>query len=146
MTSFVHVQYPAEHPGVVRTELAVEGLKKAIRGFDASRGAATVLLAAVVSGLLVVANQVIETWTEGHLLGAWVVMWVVGFAAFALLARPARRAANALRAAAKRLAARRRQVLQDEQLWRVALIDARVMADISRAMSAAAARDIKPYY
>ena len=59
-------------------------------GFDGARGAAALLLAAIVSALLVVANQVIDTWTEGHLLAAWIVMWTVAFAALALFAaRPA---------------------------------------------------------
>jgi hypothetical protein len=30
------------------------------------------LLSAVVAALLVVANQVVDTWTEGHLLMAWI--------------------------------------------------------------------------
>ena len=30
---------------------------------------------------MVVANQVIDTWSEGHLLAAWMVLWVVAFAA-----------------------------------------------------------------
>ena len=54
------------------------------------------LLAAVVSALLVVANQVIDTWTEGHLLAAWIVLWTVAFAALGLLAAPARRAVHAV--------------------------------------------------
>ena len=51
----------------------------------------------MVSALLVVANQVIDTWTEGHLLAAWMVLWLVAFAALALLTAPARRAGVALR-------------------------------------------------
>ena len=42
--------------------------------------------------------------------------------------------------------ARRRQVAEDDQYWQAALSDARIMADISRAMSAAAVQDIKAYY
>ena len=34
----------------------------------------------------------------------------------------------------------------DDQFWQAALQDARIMADISRAMNAAALRDVKPYY
>jgi hypothetical protein len=54
-----------------------------------------------------------------------------GFAPLAQLARSARKAWQAW-------AERRAQARQDEQLWRIALSDARVMADLSRAMGAAA--------
>ena len=93
MTAFAHVEYPTEHPGVVRAENAAAALKSAAARFDGARGAASLLLAAVVSALLVVANQVIDTWSEGHLLAAWMVLWVVAFAALALLTLPARRMA-----------------------------------------------------
>ncbi|HSW16243.1 MAG TPA: hypothetical protein VLJ86_03390 [Ramlibacter sp.] len=140
MTSFVQVDYPTEHPGVVRAERAFAALKFAGR----RAGGATVLLAAVVSAMLVVANQVIDTWTEGHLLAAWIVMWLVAFAGLALLAAPARRAvANAKSALASWRAARRASA-DDQKLWEVALTDARVMADLSRAMGQAA-RNVRHY-
>jgi hypothetical protein len=146
MTSFAHVDHPTEHPGVIRAERLLGSLKQLTRTFDGARAGATLLLAAVVSALLVAANQVIDTWTEGHLMAAWIVMWTVAFAAIALLAGPARRAVLSLRAGLKGWATARRQAAQDAQLWQVALTDARIMADISRAMSAAASRDIKSYY
>lgn len=146
MTSFVHVEQPAQHPGVVRAERAAESLGQIVRGFDGARGAATLLLAAVVAALLVVTNQVVDTWTEGRLLAAWIVMWTVAFAALALLAAPARHATLGLRSAMRRFAESRREAAEDAKLWQVALTDARVMADISRAMSRDAARDVRGYY
>src|SRR4051812_26180666 len=92
MTSFVHVDMPAEHPGVARAERAFTAIRDLGRTFEGARGAATLLLAAVVSGLLVLANQVVDTWTEGRLFAAWVVLWTVAFAGLGLLAAPARRA------------------------------------------------------
>jgi hypothetical protein len=145
-TSFAHVDYPARHPGVERATRVISGAKRAARSFDSGRATASLLLAAIVSALLVVANQVVDTWTEGHLLAAWIVMWTIAFAALALLAAPARAAATSLRASYKDWQARRLQDRQDEQYWQAALQDARVMADISRAMSAAALRDVKVYY
>jgi hypothetical protein len=146
MTSFVHVDYPSEHPGVVRVERAAQSLKGMVLGFDASRTGASLLLAAIVAALMVVASQVVETWSEGHLLAAWILLWAVAFAALALLAAPARRAAVALRVGLKRRAEARKRAAEDEQLWQLALTDARVMADINRAMSSAALRDLKAYY
>ena len=45
-----------------------------------ARGLATMLLAAVVAALVVVADRVIDNWADGHLLLAWVMLWVVVFA------------------------------------------------------------------
>ena len=146
MTSFAHVDHPTEHPGVMRAERLAEAVGNAARNFNGARAGATMLLAAIVAALMVVANQVIDTWTDGHLLAAWIVMWAVAFGAIALLAAPARRATNKLRAAARQWSASRKQAAQDEKLWAIALTDARVMADISRAMSADASRDIRAYY
>jgi hypothetical protein len=146
MTSFVHVEYPTVHPGVARVERAAEAFQAFASGFDGARGAATLLLAAVVAALLVVANQLVDTWTEGHLLAAWVVMWTLAFAALALLATPARRASRGLRGWLRQAGAARREARSDRQLWDVALTDARVMADISRAMSAEGSRSVRGYY
>lgn len=44
------------------------------------------------------------------------------------------------------LAAARRQRREDDKLWSIALSDARVMADLSRAMSRDALRDVRAYY
>jgi hypothetical protein len=138
-TSFASVPY-----AVPRAERTTS--PKAPASAAGSRAASSMLLAAIVSALLVVANQIVDTWTEGHLLAAWIVLWVVAFAALALLAAPARRAATTLRIAFLAWNERRAQAAQDRQYWQAALNDARLMADISRAMSAAAIQDIKAYY
>ncbi|WP_427914135.1 hypothetical protein ACPWT1_04075 [Ramlibacter sp. MMS24-I3-19] len=145
MTSFVHVDFPTEHPGVARAERALSTLSQLGRSFDGARGAATLLLVAVVASLLVVANQVIDTWTEGHLLAAWIVLWTVAFAALGLLAAPLRRAVHSARTGWVRTLAARREAAQDRELWALALTDARVMAELSRAMSRDTARDVRGY-
>ena len=145
MTSFVHVDQPTQHPGVVRAERAVQTLTHIARSFEGTRGGASLLLAAIVAALLVVAGQVVDSWTEGHLLVAWIVLWTVAFAALAVFAVPARLTAVRLGAGLKRAAAARRQAAEDRKFWQVALTDARVMADISRAMDHAG-RDLRAYY
>jgi hypothetical protein len=145
-TSFANVHYPTQHPGVERAARVAEGFKNFASGFDGARASASLLLAAVVSALLVVANQVVDTWTEGHLLAAWIVMWAVAFAALALLATPLRTGARSMRRSYASWRARAIQRAHDEEFWRAALLDARIMADISRAMSQAAMRDVKAYY
>ena len=43
-------------------------------------------------------------------------------------------------------AAARKQRADDDKLWNLALTDARIMADLSRAMSQDALRDVRGYY
>ena len=136
MTSFVHVDQPTEHPGVARAERAVEAIQYAAKNILSPRGAAAMLLAAIVSAMLVVASQVIETWTEGHLLMGWIALWTVAFSSMALAARPARTAVHAIRARLRRSAIARTAARQDDVMWQLAMTDARILADISRAMSA----------
>jgi len=105
-------------------------VKKERRGFDSAKGLSAMLLAAMVSALIVVADQLMNSWADGHLLAAWVALWIVGFAALAVFAGAARRLASttviALDAWSKRLAAAR----SDERLWAVAQADPRVMAEL----------------
>jgi len=146
MTSFVHIDYRTEHPGVTRLERAASALKSLSSGFDAARGAASLLLAAVVAALLVVANQVIDTWGDGHLVAAWMVLWVIAFTGLALLAAPVRRAVATLRSSSKAWSEARRREAEDEKTWNAALYDARIMADLSRAMNGIAVDNIRRYY
>jgi hypothetical protein len=99
----------------------------------------------VVSALLVVANQMIDTWSEGHLLAAWMVLWLVAFAALALLTAPARRAGVVLLVAAQNWAQNRRNAAQDERTWQVALKDPRIMAELNHAMGIATVNDLRGY-
>jgi hypothetical protein len=133
MTSFVHVDYPTRHPGVDRFEHVLNRAGEARKNFNSTKALAAMLLAAIVAALVVVADQLINTWAEGHLLAGWVVLWVVGFAAIALLADGVRRvAARAMKAldSWSHSVARRRA---DARLWELARKDARVMADLQAA-------------
>jgi len=138
MTSFAHVHYPTEHPGVVRAERLALAFSHIVKRMDGARASASMLLAALVAAVMVVANQVIDTWTEGHLLTAWIVMWTVAFAALALFAAPVRRGVRSLRKRLKSAAGARREKAQDEALWNMAVADHRVMSDITAAMARAA--------
>ena len=126
MTSFVHVNFPQQHLGVTRAE-RVMAMLHSLWG-RARHG--NLLLAALVSAVLVVLDQVIDTWSDGHLLAAWILMWAVAFAAMALLAAPARGLALGLRDGLARWKAARRAADQERRLWQIAVTDHRVMADI----------------
>ncbi len=135
--SFVHLEYPTQHGAIARYEGVVASAKDIRSSVSKFGGLAAVLLAAMVSALVVVADQLIDTWAEGHLLAAWVLLWVIGFAALALLAPTARhlsrRLVTGLDAWSQRVARRR----ADDRLWDLARKDPRIMADLQAARSRA---------
>lgn len=133
MTSFIQPSFPTQHLGLARVESAVDSVRGLRRGFDSTKGLSALLLAAMVSALLVVADQLIDTWAHGHLLMAWIAMWLVGFAAVVVFAGAARKVAlvvvGALDAWSRRVALKR----SDARLWAIAQSDPRVMADLNAA-------------
>jgi len=135
MTSFVNIKYPAEHPGVVRLESAVRAARQLRKGFDSTRGLAGLLLAAIVAAMVVVADQLVENWAEGHLLVAWVAMWVVAFCVMALFAGTARQLAARVLTALDAWSSAIARARADVRLWEAAKADPRVMADLQVAMA-----------
>ena len=137
MTSFIQPSFPAQHLGVARVESAVSSVKSMQRDFDSTKGLAAMLLAAMVSSLVVVADQLINTWADGHLMVAWISLWLVGFVTLGLFAGAARNVAHtmvwALNAWSRRVAQRR----ADERMWVIAKSDSRVMADLMAAQEKA---------
>jgi hypothetical protein len=135
MTSFVHLEYSNQHPGVARVEAAIASAQQIKRSFSGTRGLATLLLSAIAAAVMVVAYQVMDSMAEGHLLVLWIGLWAVAFATLAICASTARAVASKLKASldgwSRNLAARR----ADARLWAMAKTDARVMADLQCAMS-----------
>ena len=137
MSSFIHIDQPVEHPGVARASAAFDYMRDARQSFNGSRGLAAMLLAAMVSALLVVADRVISSWTDGGLVAGWIALWMVAFVALALFSDSTRALATRLTAVWRQGARRRAVDRQDRQLWSVAQLDSRVMADIKGAISRA---------
>jgi hypothetical protein len=135
MTSFVQPSFPSQHPGVVRVEAAIGTIRTMRKEFDSTRSLSVMLLAAMVSALVVVADQLIETWADGHLLAAWVALWLIGFVALAMFAAPARRLAAGAVAALNAWSARTAMDRADARLWKIAQADPRVMADLNAALA-----------
>lgn len=137
MTRIVHSEYPTTHPGVERFEAAVAAVAEFRKNFNGTKGLAGVLLAAMVSALVVVADQLVDTWAEGHLMVAWVLLWVVAFAAIALLAPTTKHLAGSLLRALDAWSRRVARERADDRLWEIAQKDSRVMADLRAAMTRA---------
>ena len=103
------------------------------RRADNARGLTAMLLAAVVAAMVVVADRLISTWADGHLLLAWVFLWVVVFAGLALFADTARslarRAIVSLDGWSQALAEARAET----RLWEMARMDHRLMNELMAA-------------
>jgi hypothetical protein len=135
MSSFVNISYPTEHPAVARFESAVDAAGQFRRSFDSSKGLATMLLAALVAAMMVVADQLIESWADGHLLVVWVAFWAVAFAALALFAGTARRLAARVITGLDAWSSSVARGRADLRMWEAAKADPRMMADLQAAMA-----------
>ncbi|MEO7159822.1 MAG: hypothetical protein ABJA84_00250 [Polaromonas sp.] len=134
MTSFVNTSHSAEHHGANRVESAMDAVQQMRQGFSGTRGLATLLLSAMAAAVMVVADQVMDSVAEGHLLMMWIALWAVAFAALAFFAGAARQIAvrtkNSLDAWSRNLAEAR----ADQRLWALAKADPRVMSDLQMAI------------
>lgn len=135
MTSFINVQHPAEHPGVVRVEAALAVARQLKNQISGTRGLATLLLAAMVAAAMVVAYQVMDSVAEGHLLVVWIALWAVAFAALALFAGATRRLAARTVSGLNDWSQAIAQARADVRLWEAAKSDPRVMADLQVAIA-----------
>ena len=135
MTSFINVQHPAEHPGVVRVEAALAATRQLKNQISGTRGLATLLLAAMVAAAMVVAYQVMDSVAEGHLLVVWIALWAVAFAALALFAGATRRLAARTVSGLNDWSQAIAQGRADMRRWEAARADPRVMADLQAAIT-----------
>lgn len=104
-------------------------------GLDSTKGLSAMLLAAMVSALVVVADQLMDTWADGHLMVAWVALWVVGFSALAVFAGAARKLAQVAVGPLDAWSVRIAKARADKRLWAIAKSDSRVMADLTAAIA-----------
>lgn len=124
------------HPYFVPSAAAARGTDRTSTAgriqaaMNSSRSMAGMLLAAVVAALLVVADQLIETWADGHLLVVWVALWTVAFTALALLAPPLRQLTEAMAVLLTRWSRERAKQRTEAAIWQVAQQDYRVMREL----------------
>jgi hypothetical protein len=137
MTSFVQPEFSVNHGGIARAQAAYQYVTGLGQRLNSARGLASLLLAGGFAAFVTVADQMIDTWADGHLLVAWVVLWTVLFTSMALFANSAgsltKRLAKALQIWSNRLA----QDRADAHLLLTAQSDPRVMADLRAAISRA---------
>jgi hypothetical protein len=142
MTSFVNIKYSTQHPGVVRAESAFGAVRQLGQAFSGTRGLATLLLSAVAAAIMVVAYQVMDSVTEGHLLVMWIALWAVAFAALAIFAGTARNVAARVKAGLDGWSRSLAEARADQRLWQAAKSDPRVMADRQMALQRSADAEV----
>ena len=140
MTSFVHVEQPLAHPGVVRAEAFVGRLNAARHNVEGTRGLAALLLAAIVSALLIAADRFVAN--QVGLVAVWAVMWIVAFVAIAFFSDTARNVASSTIAGLRAHGARREAARADERFLAYAKLDARIMQDLQAASTRHEAADV----
>lgn len=131
MSSFIHVESPAIHRGIVRAENFIGRLVAARRRLDSARGLAVLLLSAIIASMLVVADRVMSTTAEGGLLVAWIALWAVAFVGLALCAGTARALALRALASVREGARRRAEARADQKFMASARHDPRVMSEMT---------------
>ena len=139
MTAFINGNQITHHTGAARIESAIAGASQFKRGISGTRGLATLLLSAIVAAVMVVANQVMESSTEGHLLVMWMAMWISAFIALALFASPARDLAQRVKTGLDSWSAGVAQSRADDRLMAAEQADPRVMQDLQAVMRRAEA-------
>lgn len=132
MARFVQPHLATPHSATFSGRLATPKREISI---ESSRTLAAMLMAAVLAALMVVADQLIDTWVDGHLMLAWVLLWSVAFAALALLAVPMRHLASHAANAIHAWWAEYERTRDEEAMWEYAKRDPRVMAELQAARS-----------
>ena len=135
MTSFVHLDYSTQHPGVARVGSAVDAAKQLRHGFSGTRALAKLLLSAIAAAVMVVAYQVMDSVAEGHLLVIWIASWAVAFVALAVFAGSTLKLAARIKTGLDTWSRNLAEASSDRRMWAMAKTDPRVMADLQAAQS-----------
>lgn len=140
MSNFIYNSYCVEHPGVVRygasatpaSEATVPVRVGAARRATAWLSAKSPLLLGAMAVLA--AMMLVLSHADEQMQFAWLGLIVVAALALLLFTKPARRAMSLIRCAFRSWEDARQQAIADEVIWNAALQDARLMADLARAM------------
>jgi hypothetical protein len=100
---------------------------------DGVRGLSTLLMAAAVAALVVLAERLMGGWAEQHQFLAWVALWLLILTGTAAVSAPARGLARRVRHALQDSAAAIAEARAEVRLWEAARADHRVMAECVQA-------------
>jgi hypothetical protein len=110
---------------------------QAVAPATSAKTLSTLLLAAGVAALVVLADQMIDDWAETHLLASWLALWAVAVLAIGALRGVTRLLAQKLMANLDGWSAQVARRRSDQRLWAMAQNDTRMMRDLQTAMDRA---------
>ena len=122
-------------PSLSRARVAPRATAPAPATPEGARRLSALLLAAAVATLVVIADQVIDTWADGHLMLAWVLLWALVFAGIALFADSARTLARRTVAGLDSWSRSLAEARAEMRLWELAKQDPRLMSELVAARS-----------
>ena len=138
MSNFIYNSYCVEHPGVVQlcqvassSDILTAAPRKPSRNSVWSAAGSSLAMGAVA---VAAALMLVATHAQESMQAAWMALIVVAAAALALFTAPVRRGLRTLRSGLRAWEDARQQAAADELIWNAALQDARLMADLARAM------------
>lgn len=97
----------------------------------------TLLLAAGVAALVVMADQMIDDWAETHVIASWLALWAVAVLAIGALRGVSRMLAQKMMAGLDDWSADVARRRSDQRLWAMAQNDSRMMRDLQTAIDRA---------
>ncbi len=127
MTSFVHIDQPAEHLGVSRASAAIERIRAANNNVTTA-GLTVRIVIAAGAVLLAIANQLTTHEVDGGWMVAWIAVCAILFGALAL-------SAHKLSPFLARLSERRAVARADAQFYEYAKYDPRIMQELEAAVT-----------
>ncbi len=133
MTSFVSPDFPREHGGLIRMRDGLSAARSLASQIHSTKGLASILVAGGVAAAIVVADQIVAAWADGHLLLAWIVMWTIVFALLALFSDAIRSWPTRLGAGIDARLLAYSQAAEDARTWAAAQADHRLMAELQHA-------------
>jgi hypothetical protein len=134
--------FASTHSSPLGLNAAAGSARRAAGGrFAGTRGLSGLLLAAVVAGMVVLADQLISTWADEHLFLAWVLLWVVVFAGLALFAGAARTMARRGSVYLDSWSQSMAEARAEMRMWEMARHDPRLMSELTLARSRADAEE-----
>ena len=115
-----------------------------------TKALATLMLAAGVAALVVLVDQMIDSWAESHVVAAWLALWAVAAVAIGVLRGATRVLAQNLMGGLDAWSAHVARRRADERLWAIAQTDSRLMTELQTAMdraddASAPAKDITSF-
>lgn len=137
MTNLVSPDFPSQHGGLTRMTDGMSNVQSFATRIRSAKGLAGVLVAGGVAAAIVVADQIVTAWADGHLLLAWIAMWAIVFALLALFSDAIRTWPSRLSADIDARLLAYNEAAELARTWAAAKADPRLMAELQMAKARA---------